>query len=158
MGDRIRELEDALREISLEHALCPGTSFFPPQGCAHPLLRGDLLRVKSSIELYGLSHTRPETNVRRSPSGSISDESEFDSHRPSNPQHLLTPQSDPSSSDARQQYFQPTQSSSNTFSPLNNQPLYHAGNVNVEVSVLVAMVASRKQKLMNFLFSLMIRP
>lgn len=128
MGDRIRELEDALRDMSEEHARCPGTSFFPPQGYAHPLLREDLLRVKSSLVLYGPNHTQSVPNIRRSPSGSISDDSELEGPRYSNPQ-ILTPQSD-QSSDTRHQYFQPAQSN-NTFSAITNQPIYHPGNVSV---------------------------
>ena len=42
MGDRIRELETALEALQMRY-----------EGTPHPLLRQELLQVKSSLELYG---------------------------------------------------------------------------------------------------------
>ena len=42
MSDRIRDLEGALEALQIRY-----------EGTPHPLLRQDLLQVKSSLELYG---------------------------------------------------------------------------------------------------------
>ncbi|KAL5482638.1 hypothetical protein ACEPAI_9232 [Sanghuangporus weigelae] len=52
MAERIRDLEDALKIISEEHARCLNLDL-PPSGSTHPLLKEDLLLIKNQLELYG---------------------------------------------------------------------------------------------------------
>ena len=51
MSERIRELEEALQALHLEHSECIGRA---DNTSIHPLLHEDLLRVKGEYELYGL--------------------------------------------------------------------------------------------------------
>ncbi|KAH8114646.1 hypothetical protein DFH11DRAFT_1483121, partial [Phellopilus nigrolimitatus] len=53
MSDRIRDLEEALSVTTAEHTLCAPGSGFP-----HPLLKDDLLLIKSQLELYGIDPTQ----------------------------------------------------------------------------------------------------
>lgn len=56
MSDRIRDLEDALGALHLQHEQCSGSHCFSSTN--HPLLQGDLLLVKSHHELYGIEPSR----------------------------------------------------------------------------------------------------
>jgi hypothetical protein len=54
MSDRIRALEDALEQLQSKQSTTP-----------HPLLRRDLLRIKSTFELYGLDAPSQDEDTRR---------------------------------------------------------------------------------------------
>ena len=49
MSDRIRALEEGLEKLQMQHS-----------EVQHPLLKGDLLLIKTTYELYGLEPTQSE--------------------------------------------------------------------------------------------------
>ena len=49
MSDRIRALEEGLEKLQMQH-----------YAVEHPLLKSDLLLIKTTFELYGLDPTQPE--------------------------------------------------------------------------------------------------
>ncbi|KAL5524526.1 hypothetical protein ACEPAF_9666 [Sanghuangporus sanghuang] len=89
MAERIRDLEDALKIISEEHARCLNLDL-PPSGPTHPLLKEDLLLIKNQLELYGPDRsqfaTRPD--VMYASDGSDGEHSRLGSEQPLSPSQL----------------------------------------------------------------------